>query len=143
MSTLQAAALARSTAEAELAEAKERLTGAKEALTASLDDLVIAGQGAEDAEIKKAAEAIVFCRNEIESKTLADETGAKALAAKVRALTRELRNAVKAGADARPIEGALNGAEEELKEIKGEIRDIKKAQRSAEAELIRLVETTL
>jgi succinate dehydrogenase/fumarate reductase flavoprotein subunit len=143
MSTLQAAALARSTAEAELAEAKERLTGAKESLTNSLEDLVVAGQEASDEAIKKAAEAIVYCRTEIEAKTLADGTGAKALAARVRALNTELRRAVQTGADAKAVEKILDDVETDLKEVKETIRDIKKAQRSAEAELVRLVETTL
>ena len=37
----------------------------------------------------------------------------------------------------------VDEVESDLKEIKEEIRDIKKAQRAAEAELVRLVETTL
>lgn len=138
MSDLTTAAADLEAAETARETAKEAMADAKSAMEAATAALVVASVGSSDEEIKGAGEAVAYCNTEIERLTYDESDGLNARKAAVTIAFKAMREAAKKG-NAQAEEANLAAAEDELREVRGAINDLKKARKNAEASLRRLV----
>lgn len=111
-----------------VATASETLADLRASATDSFAGLVAAATESDDEQIRKVAEGIVYCDDEIEKKTHDEDEGQKALRIKVRNAALALREAARRG-DARAAEADLAAAEDELAEVTTDIKLLRKARR--------------
>ena len=128
-------------AERRLTDAKEVVKDARDTRMTAFDALVDVAVTVEFPEIAEAAEGVRYCVNEIDTLVNGEDRGEKVLRTKVKELSISMRAAARTG-DANVAKGAeadLASVEADLDEVKGEIRDLRRARRDHEKRLLTLV----
>lgn len=111
-----------------LATLRLSMADAKEQVDNDFADLLTAASKSSDEQIARLAEAIIYTDEQIELKSSDPDTGVKAKQAKVKETAIALREAARTG-DARAAESSLAEAEDELAEVKTDVKLLKKARR--------------
>jgi hypothetical protein len=136
MSDLVTAAVAYEVAQNHLDDTRATMTDARSAQRSALLELVAAASASDDPAISAAGAALTYVETEIATK-IEGPDGERERRAAVKEAAAQMRAAARGG-DARAEEAQLVAAEVAHGEIRGEIRDLKKARKEAEAGLLRL-----
>lgn len=135
---LTAARIAYDASAAAMGDYREKLKEAREAMEPAIAAICVAATEHGSDEMRASVETIAHCAGEIERLTYG-EGGTRELTVKVKEAARAMRAAAAAGGNATIAEGEIAAAEEELREKRGELKDIKKAKATAEVALLAAV----